>query len=81
MGKSDNVSVMVRVDREIEDLVKQLSIKWGYARFTVRNLALLIGLNVLTKQGLELNNKEALKVVEKLMKEVGLNEEDMGKAG
>lgn len=44
-----NYGTLVRVKPEVEELVKELSEYMGYQRYTIRNVAILLGLQLITR--------------------------------
>jgi len=65
MSRIYKVSTLVRVDIEVEKLVRELGRQLGYSPATIRNMALLLGLHELARaramskaRRLKLDNEE-----------------------
>jgi len=68
------VSHIVKVDVEIERLVRTVASKLGYNAFTIRNLAILLGLSEMLRLSrvwkLKLNDEVMWKAFDEVKKEV-----------
>jgi len=67
-------SCIVRVDREIEEMIEFVGDMLGYNAFTIRNLALILGLSEILRLSrvwkIKLDNKVMWDLFEELRKEV-----------
>ncbi len=61
-------SKLVRVRREIEELIEYLADKFGVTPSTVRNIALIYGLNEILLHGIPLDNEEANLLLDRITK-------------
>lgn len=67
LTRKKSVGILVRLKPEIEELVRMVSEETGYARYTVRNLAVLYGLvQVLLLPRLPRDDYEFIETYEKI---------------